>query len=109
MKPPSKPTKNIDSYYELIETGTSEEENWTVRIKKGQFKGIQYRYGKVSVKDMGDHALTSFTFDMVEVPKKLQRNLTRKEAEALEVLMGDIVIDLLQRYYEETYGTGKDQ
>ena len=79
-------TENED--YELVPSGTEEEQVWDVRILKGEYTETVVRYGAVSV---GDDDMLHFNFEVVVSP----RGATEEEKD-LQDLASQILLSIIE-------------
>jgi len=84
---------SIKNKYKTVE----QPDNITVAIEitKGPFKGIVYRYGKISV-DEGkkEDLILSFNYDIIENKQSADVN-SKKLAPKFEKFLGDVIVDIL--------------
>ena len=64
-------------------------ENLPIRITEGKYKGLVYKYGKISFIEEDEHLRCNFTYDLIENPN----NIT--EDQELINFLGEIVVDVL--------------
>jgi hypothetical protein len=90
--------------YTFVEKKTSED--WFVKIKEGDFKGIIYRYGRIEVAELEDEesAKLKFQFHVDEIPSELEMTAEelQEDSEFLNTL-GDILTHII----EDAMDTGK--
>lgn len=94
----------LHQFYDLL-PDPEVEDGWCVRLKNCDFAGIKYRYGKFKIEEPTDgsgHARCIFDYNVIEVPRALEEKVFPDEKQTeLNHLMGDIVIELLEEYYED--------
>jgi len=76
-----------------------------VRIKTGKFEGVEYTYEKIGVEESEDkkHARLIFNPIVVKNPNNVTLN------DEFFKLAGDVVIDLLEKWIEETENESEDR
>lgn len=75
-----------------------------IKIIKGDFEGIEYRYGKVgfdpSQGDADERLTMAFEYDIITLPSNLDGDLPDEQFFAFENLLGDILVDVLEKDLE---------
>jgi len=84
--------------YEVLFDEGNTSEVAEIRLTKGKFKDIIYKYGAVRFlleEDDGD-AILQFDYDIVETPSGLDtNNLSKQDQEDFENILGDILTELI--------------
>lgn len=65
-----------------------------LEMEMGEFKGVQWTYGRIAVGEDGENATLSFDYDV------LNRELTDDEKTRFGQLLGDILIKILEEQLE---------
>ena len=101
-KPVENPESDIRDYYTYITN--SNEEMQLIGIKKGKFRGVVYKYGKVSIGEETEKGDLPFRFEF----DILDNNLIPKDkfGEDWTNLIGDILVDIIDR--QEDYGNDRE-
>lgn len=107
---------NISEHYEFVNSPEGDE-MYIELIGDTQFKGTTYKYGKVGVQlkeeykeiapeDAPADALTlKYEYDIISVPENLvDVDLPDDEFQDFERLLGDILVDIMERDFEEKKG-----
>lgn len=66
-----------------------------LEMTMGEFKGIQWTYGRIAVNEDGDSAVLSFDYDIKN------RDLNDDENKRFGQLTGDILIKILEKQLED--------
>jgi hypothetical protein len=91
----------LDSYTFVEHKG---EELWYVKIKEGDYKDVIYKYGRIEVLEVGDHAKLKFEFKVEKWPDELDMTEEDFNEDATFMnILGDILIHIL----EDAMETGK--
>jgi hypothetical protein len=83
--------------YEVLFDEGNTSEVAKIRLTKGKFKDIIYKYGAVRfLEDDGDDAILQFDYDIVETPGGLDTdNLSEQDQKDFENTLGDILTELI--------------
>lgn len=103
----SKRNLNMENLMLNIYEATEQTHNGfvVVRIKTGKFEGVEYTYEKIGVEESEDkkHARLIFNPIVVKNPNNVTLN------DEFFKLAGDVVIDLLEKWIEETENESEDR
>jgi DNA-directed RNA polymerase specialized sigma subunit len=90
--------------YTFVEKKSSED--WHVKIKEGEFKGIVYRYGRIEVAEdkSEDTARLKFNFAIEEIPKELEMS---KEELQEDLSFLNTLGNILTHIIEDAMDSGK--
>jgi hypothetical protein len=95
---------NKDKTYDLIER--DDIDSWGIRLTKGKYTGVEYSYGKVSIKELpeddgsGD-ALLTFDYIVHEFPESFSKDEI-ENAEDFHQNIGDVLRNIIIEIAEET-------
>jgi len=105
-------TREIKDYYEFIPHPDEDDGHWCLRLKEGKFKGVIYRYGKLAIddKENNDGNLTAkFEYDIIKVPESIRDlNYSDEEGEEFITLIGDVLMEVLDKDLQETKEESED-
>jgi len=91
--------------YTFVESATSGEEWWHIRLNDGDYKDVIYKYGKIQVvspPDETDDARLQFQFSIIETPEELSTEDLIEDTAFMNHL-GDVLTHIIQDSFE----TGK--
>jgi len=85
----------IDEDYELLPDGgyKEDEDVATIRIKTGDFAGVEFTFGKVIVEELDDKAYIKFEY---KIHNKKELDGNEEFEKVLEVLMNSLLLHSLE-------------
>lgn len=90
-------------FYELIEH-PYDQKAWAIEVRKGDWKGIVYAYGKVQIKEDVDKKDAALIFDLevLSVPDYIkQKPITQEQQRKFNGFAQKILIEELERFFVE--------
>jgi hypothetical protein len=98
---------DVSGMYEYVPSAEGDEMH--IRIAKGDWKDVVYRYGKVGFKpdegddnsDADERLTLAFEYDIITLPQHLEnKEVDDEDYYAFENLVGDILVDLIEHDLE---------
>lgn len=97
---------DIKNFYERVAL-QNEPDQWGIHILQGPYKGVVYKYGKVSIDKKrklilgSERSTIKYEYDILFVPEKLRgKELSEEEETHFHNFLGDVLVSLLHEYYE---------
>jgi hypothetical protein len=97
--------------YEVLWDETPDHELCKIKLTEGKWENLIYNYKTVKIieKDGGD-AILKFDYDIVETPTNLDiDNLTPKDKQNFENLLGDVLVNIIERDIDEDRTDNSDK
>lgn len=95
--------KSISDLYEATEQ--THEDYVIIRITDGPYRGVEYTYGNISVAESEDKSQAKLVFD----PTVVKNPNDAKLDEAFFNLVGDVLVNVLEKWIEETKDEFEDR
>ena len=92
--------ESLKEHYTLVsDPNDADSEYWCVKLLKGDFAGVVYKYGELGFAkepNVDGTLTTKFEYDIINVPNSLEgKEFSDEEGEAMELLLGDILIEII--------------
>jgi hypothetical protein len=87
--------------YTFVENDFSDD-SWHVKINKGTYKDIVYKYGKIQIKENQDEATLGFQYSIIDLPEHFDKEELNSNVDFMDTL-GDILSHII----EDSLETGK--
>ena len=90
-----------DSYTFVEHTN---DEAWYIKIKEGEYKDVIYKYGRIEVTEVDDHAKLKFQFNVTKIPDDL--GMTSEDFNE-DVTFMNLIGDILTHIIEDAMDSGQ--
>lgn len=98
---------SLHEWYEMIPDPYSPNTDyWCVRITKGDFAGLVYKYGNIRINpfiDEDNETITAnFEYDIIDLPVELRTKEFQDEVKLeFETFLGNIMMEIIHRSFKE--------
>ena len=97
--------------YEVLWDESPDHELCKIKLTDGKWQDLIYNYETVKfIEKDGDDAILKFDYNIVETPTNLDiDNLTPKDKRNFEDLLGDVLVDIIERDINEDRTDNSDK
>ena len=98
-------TLDVRDHYEMYPDLDGNEDVWCVRLTRGEFAGVIYRYDDVGLEleESDTEELTArFVYDILTIPESLKDQEFEDEVKyEFELMLGNILMDIIQKSMDD--------
>ena len=94
-------TESLKEWYSLVpDPYDTDTDYWCMKLEKGEFAGIVYKYGDIGISQKVNEDGTlpvNFEYDILFVPEELRKKeFINEKKQEFENLLGDIMMEMIQ-------------